>query len=144
MASKVCTNFNYKFYNGGWSDWSANLHGGYASDGSGTDRVAVFRFKTPAIDGLYTNTSLVLTIPYVRQPSAAESGTLYVKLYTSDPEPDSGAICANHCPSFSVLVPFVYPERHQTQPKQAGGVSSKSNFANTIIGKILLVLFDSL
>lgn len=89
MASTACTNFEYKFYNGGWGIWKTSLSGGYAGN---SNRVAVLRFKTPSISGLFTGTGLSITIPYVRQTQPT-SGTLYVKLYTSDPT-TSSSICA--------------------------------------------------
>lgn len=90
MASALCTNLEYKFYNGGWSGWLSELTGGYAGD---SKRVVVIRFKTPDVANNVTATSLSLTIPYVRQDTAAESGNLFIKLYSSDPVTDSD-ICA--------------------------------------------------
>ena len=83
MAS--CTNFDYKFYNGGWSAWKSadSLHGGYAGK---TSYVVIFYFKTPAIDSKYdgySNPSLSITVPWVRQTQGT-SGTLYAKLYKYD------------------------------------------------------------
>lgn len=92
MASSACTNLAYKFYNGGWSAWRSNLFGGYAGS---SKYVAVLSFKTPDISGLFTSTSFSITIPYVRQTNST-TGTLYIKLYTSDPTGTTGTtgICA--------------------------------------------------
>lgn len=82
-TTKACTDLKYKFYNGGWSSsWSSNLYGGYAGK---EDHVVVLKFKTPAVSGKYADTKLALEIPYVRQAKTDKSGTLYVKLHTSDP-----------------------------------------------------------
>ena len=89
MSSTACTNIKYKFYSGVWSDWQSTLTGGYAGNNK---YVVVLKFKTPAIDKPYTSTSLSFSIPYVRQSNAATEGTIYVKLYSSDPT-DQTAIC---------------------------------------------------
>jgi hypothetical protein len=83
MASAYCTNLNYKFFNGSWSYWKDDLQSGYAGN---KEYVTVLRFKTPDVTKI-TNTSLKFSIPCVRQyqPEAPQEGTLYVKLYTSDP-----------------------------------------------------------
>ena len=90
MASKSCLDFEYRFYNGGWSSWQSKLTGGYAGKGS---RVVVLRFETPKVSGSYTGTSLSLTIPYVRQENTSETGTIYVKLYADNPTSGSTSIC---------------------------------------------------
>lgn len=89
MASAACTGLQYKFYNGGWSSWKTSLSGGYAGS---SKYVVVLKFTTPGVSGLFTGTGLSITIPYIRQTQST-SGTLYVKLYTSDPTTSSG-ICA--------------------------------------------------
>ena len=81
MASASCTNFKYRFYNGGWSSWSTTLHGGYAGNKS---YVTCFQLKTPSLTS-YTNTKLTITVPYVRQSSASATGKLFARLYTTDP-----------------------------------------------------------
>ena len=78
----TCTDFKYRHYNGGWSDWSSKLYDGYAGR---TKYVAVLSFKTPEVEELHTNTHLDITIPWIRQSWASKSGMLYVKLLTSDP-----------------------------------------------------------
>jgi hypothetical protein len=86
MASKItCIDLKYNFFNGGWSNWSTDLWGGYA----GKEKyVAVLAFKVPSVTNSVSNTSLSIRVPYHRQGSSGTSdkkGTLYVKLYTSDP-----------------------------------------------------------
>lgn len=89
MASVACTGLKYKFHNGVWSSsYTTKLYGGYAGPDTTRDHVAVLQFKTPAVSGLFTGTSLSIVIPYVRQNNA-KSGTLYMKLYTSDPSTTS-------------------------------------------------------
>lgn len=80
----ACTDLKYRYYNGGWSSWQSypKLHEGYAGKSS---YVTCIQFKTPAVSNLYRDTSLSITIPWVRQSWTATSGTLYIKLFTTDP-----------------------------------------------------------
>lgn len=78
----ACTDLKYKFYNGGWSSWKTSLSGGYAGSSS---YVTALSFKTPSISKFNKSTSLSITIPFVRQSWASTTGTIYIKLYTSDP-----------------------------------------------------------
>lgn len=87
MASVTCTDLKYKYFNGGWSGWSSTLHEGYAGN---KNYVVALSFKVPSVSGLYTNTKLAVTIPFVRQSTAAKSGHLYLKLSSSDPTGDKG------------------------------------------------------
>ena len=89
MATKACTSLKYKFYNGGWSSWRTKLHGGYAGN---SGYVVVLQFTTPDIS-LFTNPSLNITIPYVRQTWANFTGHMYIKLATKDPT-TKDSICA--------------------------------------------------
>lgn len=88
MASASCTNFGYRYYNGGWSEkrGSSKLYGGYAGSSS---YVVRFYFTTPSVSGLYTGTKLKITIPFVKQTQSATSGTLYARLtkYVEADEP---------------------------------------------------------
>lgn len=85
----ACTDLKYRHYNGGWSSWQSypKLRDGYAGS---SKYITCIQFKTPAVSSLYKDTSLSITIPWVRQSRTAKSGTLYIKLHTSDPTGCSG------------------------------------------------------
>lgn len=85
-----CTNLEYRYYNGVWSSWNTSLYGGYAGC---SKYVTWLYFKTPVVSGNYTNTSLSITIPWVRQSWAAKKGTLFIKLHEwSEDADDSSSI----------------------------------------------------
>ena len=93
--SNSCTNFQYRFYAGGWSSsWRATsaLTGesylGYAGNADNTYKyVIALKFTTPKFEG--TSLNLSFDIPFVRQDatgsSTAKSGTLYFRLFSEDP-----------------------------------------------------------
>ena len=93
--SNSCTNFQYRFYAGGWSSsWrdTSALTGesylGYAGNANNTYKyVIALKFTTPKFEG--TSLNLSFDIPFVRQDatgsSTAKSGTLYFRLFSEDP-----------------------------------------------------------
>lgn len=92
-----CTGIRYKFFSGSWSGWNTTLKGGYAGwKGSGSNRVVVLQFKTPAkssSDDGYYNSKVVMKIPFLEDQGG---DTIYAKCQTSDPTYDQGemTICA--------------------------------------------------
>lgn len=92
-----CTGIKYKFFSGSWSGWNTTLKGGYAGwKGSGSNRVVVLQFKTPAKSSSYNgyyDSKVVMKIPFLEDQGG---DTIYAKCQTSDPTYDPGnmTICA--------------------------------------------------
>jgi hypothetical protein len=96
MASSACTDWSARSYLGGWNSWTTNFNiddsDGYCyKSGSSTAYAFCFSFKTPEESKFLKSTNLKFTIPIIRTSSSfATSGTLYFKLFASDPTPASG------------------------------------------------------
>lgn len=96
MATKACDSLYTKPYLGAWNAWTNDFNSG-DSDGysygssNGTQYAFCFKFKTPSIDNFLKSSKLNITFPIIRTSSGfATSGTLYFKLFTSDPTDDKG------------------------------------------------------
>ena len=103
MASKACTSWKARSYQGGWYDWNSNFDS-KKSDGycwvSGESYAHCLSFKTPDVSNFYKSSSLSITIPIIRTSSKfSKSGTLYFKLLSSDPT--GGSVNTNLKPSAS-------------------------------------------
>lgn len=95
-GSSACTDWWVRSYQGGWWAWSDNFNAGYhdgycyssySSEGAGYG--FCISITTPDIDNFLESSSLKVTIPILRAGSGfSTSGTLYFKLYTSDPTGD--------------------------------------------------------